>query len=334
MTSRIVSIMCLILFACLHPAAAVRAEGLGVVAVVNDRAVTELDVTQRINLLKVLGDVPEGGLSRKAALRMIIDDVVKTVEATRLQFNATEIEVTGQIDKLAKNRKTTSAGLLAQLSKQGIGESAFRSYIAAQIGFNRIIGSKYRNDIKVKPEDVDAKFAEIKQKMNSRISEIKKDPRMKGVTVYTLMEITLPVEQNDAMAPQLLQARAVEATQVAKQFKGCKNARAAASGVFNVKFGKQIEADAAKLPGPMRAALDKAGQGRTIGPMRGKGGIQLIAFCSSRKITPKIPEFQMPARDQVENLLINEKIGAFEETYLKDARTKVYVEYRDASYSQ
>lgn len=334
MTPRIISFLCFVLFACLQLAAAVHAEGLGVVAIVNDQAVTELDVTQRISLLKILGNLPEGGISRKAALRLIIDDAVKTSEAKRLQFNPTEIEVTAQVDRMAKNMKTTSADLLARLAKQGIGEPSFRGYVAAQIGFNRIMGSKYRNDIKVKPEDIDAKFAEIKQKINSRMSEIKKDPRMKGVTVYTLMEITLPVEENDAMAAQLLQARAVEATQVAKQFKGCKNTRAAASGVFNVKFGKQIEADAAKLPGAMRAALDKAGLGRTIGPMRGKGGIQLIAFCGSRKITPKLPEIQMLTRDQVENMLINEKYGGFEETYMKDARKKVYVEYRDASYSQ
>ncbi len=88
MTPRIISFLCFVLFACLQLAAAVHAEGLGVVAIVNDQAVTELDVTQRISLLKILGNLPEGGISRKAALRLIIDDAVKTSEAKRLQFNA------------------------------------------------------------------------------------------------------------------------------------------------------------------------------------------------------------------------------------------------------
>ena len=38
------------------------------------------------------------------------------------------------------------------------------------------------------------------------------DPRMKPITVYTLMEINLPVDGND---PMLLQSRAIEAAQVA-----------------------------------------------------------------------------------------------------------------------
>jgi peptidyl-prolyl cis-trans isomerase SurA len=334
MTTRLIRIVCVWLSLCLLQASVSRSEGLGVVAVVNDQAITELDVTQRISLLKILGDSAEGGLSRKAALQSLIDDIVKIAEAKRLHFDATEADITQRVGGLAKNMKTTSDGLEARLSKQGIGAAAFRKFISAQIGFNRIISSKYRADIKIDAGDVDAKFADIQQKVNARMSEIKRDPRMKGVTVYTLMEINLPVEDNDAMASQLLQARAVEAAQVARQFKGCKNARAAASGVFNVKIGKPVDADASKLPGPMRAALDKAGQGRVIGPMRGKTGIQLLAFCGSRKITPQIPKFEMPTRQQVENSLINEKYAGFEEAYLKVARKTVYVEYRNASYSQ
>jgi parvulin-like peptidyl-prolyl isomerase len=145
------------------------------------------------------------------------------------------------------------------------------------------------------------------------------------------MEINLPVEEGDA---QLFQARAIEAIQVARQFKGCKNAKAAASGVFNVKFSKPLEADASKLPKPMKAALDKAGVGKTIGPMRSKDGIQLLAYCGARKIAPQMPKFEMPTRQQVENALVNEKFDTYEEAYMKDARSKIYVEYRDPSYTQ
>ena len=74
--------------------------------------------------------------------------------------------------------------------------------------------------------------------------------------------------------------------------------------------------------------------GRAIGPMRGKTGIQLIAFCGVRKITPPKPNFTMPTREQVERAVINEKYDKLEEDYLSTARDKVYVEYRDPSYAQ
>ena len=104
--------------------------------------------------------------------------------------------------------------------------------------------------------------------------------------------------------------------------------------MFNVKQGKKFDADAAKLPKAMRAALDKAGVGRAVGPMRGKTGIQLLALCGIRKLTPPKPDFKMPARDQVERGLTNEKYDGLEEQYLKTIRGNVYIEYRNSSYAR
>lgn len=330
MTRRFVALFC-ICFLQIAVTQPVRAQGLGVVAIVNDVPITERDVSQRISLMKTLGDAPNEEASRKKALQSLIDDVIKLAEAKRLKMAASDADITKQIARVAKGVKTTPEGLAKQLGEQGISADTFRRYVEAQTAFNRIITGKHRNDIAIKPEDIDRKLADIQRKADAQLVQIKKDPRMRPVTVYTLMEINLPVEANDA---QLLQARAVEAAQVARQFTGCKNAKAAASGVFNVKFSKPIEADSSKLPKPMKAALDKAGAGKVIGPMRAKNGIQLLAYCGARKISPTMPKFEMPTRQQVENALINEKFDAFEETYMKDARKKIYVEYRNPEYTQ
>ncbi|MBI2718516.1 MAG: peptidylprolyl isomerase [Rhizobiales bacterium] len=310
------------------------AEGASVVAIANDQPITELDITQRMALLRILESLPQGELTRKRTLRILVDDVVKMVEANRLKMTPTDTEVTQRISLLATGMKTTPADLLSRLAKQGIGEAAFRRYLSTQMGFDRIIVSKYQADVTVQPAEVDRKTAEIQQNVDSRMGQIMKDPRMQSVVVYTLMEITLPVEGGDAMTAELLQARAMEAAQVARQFNGCANARAAAEGVFNVKFGKKIDADAAKLPPPMKSALDKAGVGKAIGPMRSKDGIQLVAYCGSRKVVPPQPKFEMPTRQQIQNLLINQKYETLQEQYLQTARKSVYVEYRDPSLSQ
>ena len=316
---------------CLLGAAPASAEDQGLVAIVNDHPVTEYDISQRITLLKILGDTKPEALSRKKSLQSLVDDQVKNIEAKKYNMTATEADITGHIARISKGMNTDAAGLLARLKKAGISEVTFRAYIATQIGFNRIIGSRYRENIKVAPGDIDRKTAEIKSTVDNRMSQIMNDPRMKGVTVYEIMEIILPVDANDSA---LLQARAVEAAQFQQRFKGCGNVKAAAAGIFDVRPGKKIEADGAKLPRPMKAALDKAGPGRAIGPMRGKGGIQLLAFCGLRKITPPKPNFQMPTRQQIENMLVNEKYDGLEEEYMKTARQSVYVEYRNDSYSQ
>lgn len=307
------------------------AAGQGIVAVINDRPVTERDITERISLLTILGDAGREPLTRKAALRSIIDEQVKIAEATRFNMMPAKTEINDQIGRMSKAMKLTADSLTAKLKSQGVSETSFRTYVSTLIGFNRVMSSKYRTKVEVSDAEVDAKMAKIKGQVNSEMTKIMNDPRMKGVTVYSMMEINLPVEANDSM---LLQARAVEAQQVLQRFKGCGNLRAAAEGVFNVKQGKKFDADAAKLPKAMRAALDKAGVGRAVGPMRGKTGIQLLALCGIRKLTPPKPDFKMPARDQVERGLTNEKYDGLEEQYLKTIRGNVYIEYRNSSYAQ
>lgn len=317
-------------FAFSWPAAPVLAETQGVVAVVNDVPVTERDLTQRITLLTVLDDAPRG-MTKKQALQSIIDEEVKIAEAIRLKLMPTEAQISDRIERLAKGSESSAEAIVAKLKKAGVSEKTFRRYIGAMMGFNRIVNAKYQVKVEVTGAEVDAKLAEIKGKVGAELNRIKNDPRMKPINVYSLMEVTLPVEANDAM---LLQARAVEAAQVMKNFKSCGSARKAADGVFNVKIGKPFDADAAKLPKPMKAALDKAGEGRAVGPVRDKAGIKLIAFCGSRKISPKMPDFKMPTREQVQRSLVNERFADREEEYLKTIRGKVYVEYRNTNYAQ
>lgn len=307
------------------------AQAANIVAIVNDQPITELDLTQRIALLEVMDDVPRGGLDKKKALRQMIDQTVKIQEAKRYNMLPSDAELTDRIKRLAQNLKLTPDQLYAKLEAKGISKEAFRDYVKAGMGFNRIIQGKYQQDIKASEAEVDAKMAELKSNINAETAKIMNDPRMKPITVYTLMEINLPIDGEDQM---LVQSRAIEAAQVLQRLKSCNGLKAASEGIFNVQKGKTFEADATKLPPQMRAALDKGGVGRAIGPMRGKTGIQLIALCGVRKITPPKPNFTMPTREQVERAVINEKYDKLEEDYLSTARDKVYVEYRDPSYAQ
>jgi peptidyl-prolyl cis-trans isomerase SurA len=307
------------------------AETQGIVAVANDRPITERDIVQRIEMRKILGDLPAGGLTRQQALQNLIDDEVKLLEAARLMLTPADSEISDRMNRIAKSMELSRSDLLAKLKKAGISEASFRRYLQATVAFGRIMAVRYREAVQVSPEEVDAKMAEINNTVSAQMKKIMNDPRMQPLTVYSLMEISLPIDGED---PILIQSRAIEAQQVLKRFNGCGNARKAADGIFNVKVGKTFDADGAKLPKQLKQALDQAGRGRAIGPMRNKDGIQLVALCGTRTITPPKPDFKMPTRDQVERILINEKYDRLEEDYLKTAREKVYVEYRNANATQ
>jgi len=311
--------------------AASPARAADIVAIVNDQPITDLDLTQRIAMLEVMDDIPRGGIDKKKALRQLIDQAVKIQEAKRYNMLPSDTELKDRIKRLAQSMKLSVEQLYSKLEARGVSKQNFIDYVKAGMGFNRIIQGKYQQDIKVSDAEVDAKMAEFQSKISQEQSKIMNDPRMKPVTVYSLMEINLPVEGDDAM---LLQSRAIEASQVLQRLKSCSGLKAASEGIFDVKKGKTFEADANKIPPQMRTALDKVGVGRAIGPMRGKGGIQLIAFCGVRKITPPKPNFEAPTRQQVERAALNEKYDELEEQYLSTVRDKIYVEYRDPSYAQ
>ncbi len=309
-----------------------QSESQGVIATVNDQPITAFDISQRLKLMEILGQGSTGGNSRKAALNNLIDEVIKISEAKKYSVAATDLQIDKQLDRMAQGLKTNTAGLKQKLEKQGVAVSSLRQFIAAQIGFNRILTGKYAVKAEVKPAEIDAKMVEIEKTAGKRMNEIMNDPRMKAVTVFSIQPIDLPFDVGgDAMNPQLVQARAMEAAQFLTRYKGCKSAKAAAEGIFNVKIGKIIEADASKIPKQLRAALDKAGPGKAIGPARTKKGIQLIGFCDVRKITPPKPKFEMPSRQQIEMLLTNEKYSGAEEKVMKELRLAAYIEYKDAS---
>lgn len=311
--------------------AASPARAADIVAIVNDQPITDLDLTQRIAMLEVMDDIPRGGIDKKKALRQLIDQAVKIQEAKRYNMLPSDTELKDRIKRLAQSMKLSVEQLYSKLEARGVSKQDFIDYVKAGMGFNRIIQGKYQQDIKVSDAEVDAKMAEFQSKISQEQAKIMNDPRMKPVTVYSLMEINLPAEGDD---PMLLQSRAIEASQVLQRLKSCNGLKAASEGIFDVKKGKTFEADANKIPPQMRAALDKVGVGRAIGPMRGKGGIQLIAFCGVRKLTPPKPNFEAPTRQQVERAALNEKYDELEEQYLSTVRDKIYVEYRDPSYAQ
>ena len=288
------------------------------VAIVNDHPITDFDISQRIRLNQALGySTGKRGLKqRKAALKELVDDVIKTSEGKRKKINVTDKFIDDAIERMAKRGGTDTAGLTKKLRSKGVSINTLKRYVKASIIFRSILSRKNARQPKVNQQEVDRRFARIS-----------KDPRLKPVVLYILQEISLPVEQTSAaMAGQLFYARAVEASQIIKRYRGCHTARRASQGIFNVKISRRVQAPARRLPPQMKRVLDKAGTKRLIGPTRYPGGIRLIGFCGIKRISP-----QMPTRQQIENMLLNEKFGKVSEQIMRQLRRRAYIDYKDLS---
>ena len=289
----------------------------GVVAVVNDQPITSFDVDQRIKMTSLIGNGKK--LTRKEATEELINDVLKRAEAKRLNATLPDDQLDKAVERLAKGSGTTIDGLNKKLKSVGISMKALRAQLSTSLSFNRVLISKYKIKATVDASAVDKKLASLKQ-----------DPRMKPVPVLELIEVVLPVEKSDdAMTNQLLMARVVEARQIQTKFTGCKSVREASEGVFNVKIGKTVEAPVDNLPGQLRSALEAAGPGKLVGPMRAPNGVQLIGFCGRKTLAPP-----SPSREQVERLLVDQLYTAYEDKYLKDLRRTALIDYKDTKPAQ
>jgi peptidyl-prolyl cis-trans isomerase SurA len=300
------------------PMAIAAVENRGVVAVVNDQPITSFDVEQRIKLTSVLGSGRK--LSRKEALEILINDVLKRTETARVKATMTEEQIDAAIERLAKGSGTTIEGLGTKLKTAGITMKALRTQLMTNMSFNRVLIAKYKIKPNVEDADIDRKLAQIKQ-----------DPRLKPIAILELREITLPIDKSagELFVNQMLQSRALEARQIQKKYKGCNSLDDAVSGIFNVHVGKVMQAQADRMPPDMRAVLDKAGTKTLIGPLRAKQGLQLIAYCGKRTIAP-----EAPTREQVQRMLTEQAYDVYEEKYLRDLRRTALIDYKDPTLEQ
>lgn len=286
-----------------------------VIVIVNDQPITSFDVEQRIAISEILGDKP-GSNPKPKVLQELINDELKRGEAVKLNAMPSERQIDEALSRIAKGAGTDVAGLQARLKAKRINWTDVREQVATSIAFNRLINAKYQIKVSVDEAEV-----------TRRLEQFKADPRLKPVVIYKLLEVMLPVENVGAMSSQLMMARAVEAQQLMSRYSGCASARKAAQGIFNVKVGKVFDADSGRLPKELKAALDKAGTKRLVGPIQGPGGVQLLGLCGTEKLSPEPPN-----RQQIENLIINEKYASFESRYVKELRRTAFIDYKDKSY--
>jgi peptidyl-prolyl cis-trans isomerase SurA len=314
-----------------------------VIVTINDQPITSYDIQQRINLWKLLGDKRAKANARKVALNELIDDIATVEETKKLGFPPTEKDIDQYLVDYSKGLKTTDAGLKQKLKAQGVSMSAMRQYLAGRVAFNRLVRGKFKEDFSVPDAEVKRRVAQYKSEVdgniNRQIAKIEADPRRQAITVYELLPIKFPVDAPEGGVPkELINSRALEVNTFISRFKGCKSAKAAASGIFNVKIGKRVEADAKNLNKQLRQALDRAGPGKALGPIPTPTGVEAIAFCGIRKITPPKVErpknVQYPTEDQVRNLLTQEKFDKVASKYSGSFRKGLLIEYRDPSYSQ
>lgn len=254
--------------------AAVRAEAqntLGIAAVVNDEAISMLDLAARTRIAIVSSNLEDSAEVRQRltpqVLRGLIDERLKAQEAVRIGVAATETEVNRRLEDLAGQNGLDIDGFRQLLARSGIMIESLVDQIRTDIAWIKLVQRRLRPQITITEEEIDAELARIAAN--------------RGKPEYLVGEIFLPVDspQQEGQVQQtgerLLQQIREGAPfgAVARQFSA--SATAAGGGVIGWVRAGQLDA-------ALDAAVQQLAPGQVSGLIRGTSGYYIVSLLDSR----------------------------------------------------
>jgi peptidyl-prolyl cis-trans isomerase SurA len=243
------------------------ADSDGVAAVINDFAVSEYEVRQRLHLfLATSGIQPQGEELKRIRIQIITqleDEKLELNEAIKKHITVAPGEVDSQINHMLTENHLTIEQLREVLSNAGSSEDALRRQLTAQLAWQKTVQQEYEDRINITPEEVNEEL--------TRYAEGADKPH------YLVGEIFFRVDNPDKDADALKDAQSVETqlktggnfAMVAHQFS--QSPSAAAGGDIGYVYEGQLAPE-------LNAALTKMAVNTVSPPIRSIGGYYILAL--------------------------------------------------------
>jgi peptidyl-prolyl cis-trans isomerase SurA len=283
--------------AALAPAAA-----QNVLALVNNRAITNFDVQQRV---RIAGLIERRRISPKAALQELIDDQVKLIEAGRVGYRITTEGVDAEFTRIAKGSRQTVEQFNEALRRSGIQPEALRESMRAGLAWEALLRDRTRRGSEISNSELDSAVEEERRKAGT-------------ITEFELVQVLFIVPQGVSPAARMQAANAARS-----RFTSCETGFDELRTMQDVAVRDRTVRTSADMPKPALEQLNKTPVGRMLAPSVSAQGIELVAVCGKN-------ERNNPAaqRSTVAQALAQKKIGESSKTYIEALRKKVDIRYR------
>jgi peptidyl-prolyl cis-trans isomerase SurA len=257
-------------------ASPVLAQEFGPRLYVNDRVITQFEVDQRIEFLRVLrspGDLEE------EALKGLVEDRLRQTAAEQFDQTVTEEEIKSGMEEFAQRANISADQLVTELEKVGIATETLRDFVTSGLLWRKVIRARYAGTVFVTDNEIDlAEEAETRP----------------GALRVLLSELVIPVPEGEDGATQLALA-----TDLSGSVRGETDFAAAAQEVSaapTASNGGRLDwMPLSNLPGPIGAAVLVLGPGEVSEPLVVPGAVVLFML---REIA--LDRSEPPARVKVE----------------------------------
>jgi peptidyl-prolyl cis-trans isomerase SurA len=254
-------------------------QGLRVVARVNDDAITDFDLSQRVLFaIKTSGLQDSPDLRQRMApqmLRQMIDERLQVIDSKKLGVKPTEAEIQNRYAEVERAAGLGRGQFRQYLQSVGIAPDIATQQIEAQIAWAKIIRRKVRSQVDVSEAEID----DAMSRMRSNV----------GKTETRVAEIFVPVDRADSVeegkrsADRIMEQlrRGAPFAAVAQQFS--QGASAAAGGDLGWVLPGALDPS-------LDAALDKI-QPRTFSePIRSASGWHILYVVDRRPFAAARPD--------------------------------------------
>jgi len=134
--------------------------GEGMLISVNKDMITSYDLKQRMLLLIVTSGVQitqENYESfQQQAISSLVDERLEQQEMDHWKVKVTDKEIDQEIDRMAQQSNLNATQLLAELKKVGVEPATLRAQIAAESGWNSLVGGRYHSNAQVGSAQIDS----------------------------------------------------------------------------------------------------------------------------------------------------------------------------------
>ncbi|PTN03615.1 periplasmic chaperone for outer membrane proteins SurA [Rhodovulum imhoffii] len=134
--------------------------------IVNDKAITNYELTQRLRLVRVLG---QPGNAEEIALDGLIDDRLRVAEATRLGVLPEDEAILAGMEEFAARANLTAEEFTALLTARGVARETFRDFVAAGIAWREVVRARYAPRVTISEAEIDRALALSSRKGGARV---------------------------------------------------------------------------------------------------------------------------------------------------------------------
>jgi peptidyl-prolyl cis-trans isomerase SurA len=298
-------------FAFHHPATA--QDTLRIVALVNDEAITAIDVAKRTQILVAssgMENTPEAYQRlRPQVLRALIDERLRQQAADREGITVSQDRIDDRMSQLARANNLSLEQFRAALTSNRIDPAWLEEQIRAEIAWAMLVNAKFRSTIVISDEDIE----------NAR----RRAQESGGTTQYQVAEIFLSVDDpKDSDAVQDSANRLIEQLKkggdfsaVARQFS--QSSSASNGGLIGWVGPSDLAPEIAE-------AVVKLDPGTIAGPIQSDGGYHILRVLDRRELRQNPNE----TREEIYDRLMLERLDVLARGYLRDIRRTAYVDIR------